>query len=1043
MPQPNTDHPARVDARRRACTFAARFICAVLACFLLAPATVLAQDANEDYTFARGLYKTGRYQQAATAFKSFLETHKEHPRAGVATLYYGLSLSNLGQYRESRSQFEEFARQYPESKNLPDATYRIGECSFYARDYQRAITELKSFRTKFPDHSLVNWAYLFEGQSQLALKEWVVAQRTFQTLADRKPEPQMTRDLEYGLGRSLEGQNQIGEAFKYYGKLAKDNDPVVSPRALSRMGSLYFKADDLKQAINTYGFIVNDFEKNSLAAPARLNIGLAYFRLKDYPQALNWLNKAKGEKANRPRADILHAVSLQKTSKYPEADKALDALFIEFQNNKQFAPEILYYRADGLRLSGRPDEAKQLFERVATDWGTSPFADDGLFFAADSAMQGKDYASAQRLLTTLNDRFPDHTYKSQTQLLLGRIAARGKGEPELRKALAEYQQALKVADNDRTRALTRYYLARTHQQLREHKEVLATTGSLISEIEQGKYDDLAGVIVLSSVSELALGKYTDASTTASRYINRFPTGDKLIDAREVKAIAEANQGKRPAADQELKAIDALNVDRAKAVAKRVAEVAWQRGDFAWSRDLFQRLTLDRDSELRPDGLSGVAWSEYELKNYANAAASFKELLRDHPNFKRIAEAPFMIGEAYREGGRTEEAITAYRKAFNMYLPAEAAPPQAEFRKPTKFSFEAGRQLARLLELRGEVDEADKVYERLTTLFPEASKLDEIIERWAFMHQDAQNFTRSDELFKSLIDKRPRSPLIYNARMVLAESDMIAGKLPEASAVFIELKDAPSAPQPIAEGAIYNLIAISNKVKDDAKVKAYVDEYLSRFKNGTFFDHVRFFQSEMLYRGKEYQQAEDILTNLRTRVTAPGVNDEEWHGLVWVDLAEVHYANKQYAKVREVAAEMLARPTAARYYYRMHEIVGRSYYREANFDAARESFRKVVIDGFGRRTPTAGKCQLRLGDTWLAQEKYSQALTEFMKAYTNYGGLPEIQAAGLLQAAGCEKALLRPTDATKSYKEVIEKFPNTPEAKIAQEKLQELQSAARP
>jgi TolA-binding protein len=1044
VPQPITDQPARDGALLRGCSWTTRLLCGVLVLLMLTPASAMAvQDANEDYLFARNLYKTGRYQQASAAFKSFLEKYEGHSRAGVAQLYYGLSLSNLGQYQQSRTQFENFAKQYPKSNNLADATYRIGECSFYARDYQRAVTELKDFRTRFPDHSLVSWAYLFEGQSQLALKEWVVAQQTFETLQARKPEAQMTRDLEYGLGRSLEGQNQIKPAFDYYGKLAKENDPVVSPRALSRMGSLYFKAGQLDRAIDTYGYIVKDYEKNSLAAPARLNIGLAHFRLKNYPEALNWLNKAKGEKANRPRADILHAVSLQKTSKYPEADKGLEALFTEFQNNKQFAPEILYYRADGMRLSGRPAEAKQLFERVATEWSNSPFADDGLFFAADSAMQAKDYGEAQRLLNELNKQFPNHGYKSQTQLLLGRIAANGKNAPDLRKALTELQQAMKVADNDRTRALTRYYMARTHQQLREHKEVLATTEPLITDIEQGKYADLAGVIVLSSVSELALGKHADAAATATRYIDRFPTGDKLIDAREVKAIAAANLGQRPVADAELKAVDALNVDRSKSVVKRVAEVAWQRGDFAWSRDLFQRLTLDRDSELRPDGVSGVAWSEYELKNFANAAASFTELFNDYPKHKRAAEAPFMIGEAYREGGKTDEAIIAYRKAFEMHLPTEPAPAQAEFRTPIRFSFEGGRQLARLLQLNGEVDEADKVYERLTTLFPEASKLDDIIDRWAFMHQDAENFVRSDALFQSLIDKRPDSPLVYNARMVLAESDMIARKLTEASAVFVQLKDAKAAPQQIVEGAIYNLTAISDEIQNDDQLRTYADEYLSRFPTGVFADHVRFFQSKMLYRTGEVQQAADILTNLRTRVVAPGVNAKEWHGLVWVNLAEAYLAQNKYEKVREVAAEMLARPDAARYYYRMYEYVGRSYNRQAKFDEAREAFRKVVTDGFGRRTETAGKCQIRIGDAWLAQQKHAQALPEYMKAYLNYNGLPNIQAAGLLQAAGCEEQLLRPSDARKSYEELINKFPNTNEAKIAQQKLTELQSEARP
>lgn len=1017
-----------------------------LALLLSSPAFCFqGETADEDYSFARGLYKTRRYEQAADAFKDFLNKHKDHPRTAVATLYYGLTLSNLGRYPEAHRQFDSFITNNPDNNNLPDATYRRAECNFYLKNYEQAEKELKAFRLSYPTHALVNWAYLFEGQSQLQARKWVEAEKTFGTLLKRKPELQAVHDAEYGLGRCLEEQNRISEAFNYYRNLVKANDKVVSPRALSRMGRLYFKAGDLEAAVKAYELIDKRYATNSLAASARLNVGLAYLRLNDYPKAIDWLKRANEDAANKPRANIFLAISLQKSGEYKDADTLLSELAQEFESNNRFAPEILYYRADGLRLSGRPEEAVPLFEKVQGDWPKSPFADDALYLAADAAVLDDQNDKAMELLHKLDTEYPQHEYNGQVHLLRGRILARGKTDVELKEAIAELVAVEESSGNPRHRILAKLYLARTYQRLKDHPSAIATAMPLVTQVMGGKHRDLGGVIVLAAVSQLAMGQFSEASKLASDYIREFPTGTKIVEAREAKAIAEAKQGNREVADAELRTLDKMSLPAATmgTAVRRVAEVAWERKMYDWSRELFAKLTIDRTSPLRPNGLSGLGWSHFEQRQFREAATAFGSLRTDYPEHDLAPEASFMECESLRMSNDLADAAVAYQRVFEKYLSAEAAPVGAELRTPTRFGFEAGRQLARLQEVQKDFAAADATYKRLTTVFPKAEKLDAIVERWAFMHLDSNDPNRADELFRFLIAERPRSPLVYNARLVLAESDMLAGRLADAQKAFLELKDANSAPDNVRQSALYNLVTISDRSEADADIQKYADEYLSRHPGGEFANHVKLFQAETLIRQQKTDEAKPILAGIRTDILKPNAENEMWHGRVWVVLGEIQLRDKEYDQARATAAEMLAKPDMSSYYYQMYDVVGRTYLNEASFDKARESFRKVTADGFGRGTATAGKCQLLLGETWLNQQQYAKALKEYQKAYLLYDGLPKIQAAGLFQAAGCEEKLKRSTNALKSYEELVEKFPNSSFAADAKQKIKKLQTANRP
>ena len=61
-------------------------------------------------------------------------------------------------------------------------------------------------------------------------------------------------------------------------------------------------------------------------------------------------------------------------------------------------------------------------------------------------------------------------------------------------------------------------------------------------------------------------------------------------------------------------------------------------------------------------------------------------------------------------------------------------------------------------------------------FVNRQNLDRILDEWALLNYEAQRYEKADDLFRRLIEQVPDSDLVDNARLSLAESDLLADRL---------------------------------------------------------------------------------------------------------------------------------------------------------------------------------------------------------------------------------------------------------------------------
>jgi tol-pal system protein YbgF len=103
----------------------------------------------------------------------------------------------------------------------------------------------------------------------------------------------------------------------------------------------------------------------------------------------------------------------------------------------------------------------------------------------------------------------------------------------------------------------------------------------------------------------------------------------------------------------------------------------------------------------------------------------------------------------------------------------------------------------------------------------------------------------------------------------------------------------------------------------------------------------------------------------------------------------------------------------------------------NYELAQSAFAEFL-----KRYPAhdlADNAQYWMGEGYYAQKKYPQALAEFQKVSDNYAGKDK-EAAAMYKAGLCFKELGEVPKAKEKWRALVKKYPKSPEAGLAKEKL---------
>lgn len=1017
-------------------------VCALVA-VIGSASNVFAQTADDDYRNAKKLYKLGRWKLATEAFQAFVKKYERDPKIPFARLYVGIGLENLNKYREAREVLRGFVKDYPKNANTHDAMYRVAECSFYLDDLKTAEREFQAFLTAAPKHDFAEYALPYLADAQLRLGKPKEAAANFRSSLARFGQGRMVGVSQLGLARAYQQLKQYNDAIAAFQKLAARTSESLAPNAQSELAALYFELGKYTESGKAFDAIESQFkDKPKLFPRARLDAGFAYYRAGDYQTARARFQAASSEATLAAQANYWHGMSLKALADYAQAIKVLESEFKRDPKSK-LAADVLYGWAGCERLSGKHASAHETYLEFVKRWPKHANADDSLHFAAETAFSAGKLDAAQKTIDRFEKEYAKSPLWPEQWILQGRVYAARGDKANLDRAVARFGKVIAESKNAETRLLARFYLAQTHRRRNDHRNALKALEPLVAEVKRlGKKSRYVNALILAGRSATALKRDAEAVERMTEYLKLAPAGEHAVAALTTRLSASARLGRKQNVRDDLTLFEKNHGDDARLpkTLHTIAEAAYAKKDWEWAIELFGRLVPHaQGTPLHVQALSGLAWSQFEKKDYGDSAATFARIVKEHPQEPVLApQAAYKYAESLAKAGKTAESATAYANAFERFAPSgKAAAGSEKPGKPQYYAYRAGLAAARTWAKLKKRSEANAAYEKLFKKFPRPENLDERLDEWALLNYNAGDYKRSDEIFRRLVRETPDSKLADNARYTLAESDLNAGRTDAARKEFEALNADEKSDAFVREISLYRLIGIAVEQGRWKDVRDLADRFQKDFTKSAHRDYAAFNSAEACVRLNDLARAQASLLPLQNRDDKSPTAKADWFPRVWVLLAEIAFRNKEYEKVTSTVAAMRKRFPKAELLYQADEVLGRSYKKQALFEKAREAFARVVADPKGKQTETAAKCQFLIAETYLMQEDHKNARKAYLRVVTLYE-YPTWQAPSLFMAGQCDEALKDWRGAVKSYQALLKRFAKSPYATKAEPRLEAVQ-----
>ncbi|MBI3863321.1 MAG: tetratricopeptide repeat protein [Planctomycetia bacterium] len=1012
-------------------------------------------DDLDSYRTAVGFYKKDEWKLAAESFQAFLKNHGQHPKAENAKFYYGLTLVKLDDFKQAREVLRGFVKDYPKSRELTIAGYWIGHSSYFLDDFADAEKELSRFVAASAQDPLLEWALPYLADAELRLKKPEAAAQHFQRALDSFPKGEMVEDARFGLGRSYELLKKLPEAIKAYQEVAANRAGSRAADAQLNLGDLHFDSGDYAAAAADFEVFEQRFPESPQLAQAQFNRGSALYQLREHVKAAQSFDQASKAEKYAAEALFWKGLSFKAVPDLAQAVAVFKAAYEKYRD-QPLAEKLLFQWAQCEDRRGGRDQARQLYVDLVGRWPKGNLAHESLYAATLAAVDTGKVPEAEALIARFDKEYAASPLRLRQEILKGRLLM-VRPEHDFAGAAKLFQNVISASEKEGTKQQARYYLGYALQNQGQHAKVLEVTEPLTAQIAVDKsLTEYAGVFVFRAESQRALARAAAAAAkpgdavpadvatyaavavmSAKKYLELVPNGPLTSQALAVAAMSEALAARKEPAQQYL---DALRKGFAESpeferTLLELGKLAFARDDYPFAERLYGELAARPKSPLHAEALADLGWSLHRQKKHLEAAAAFGRVLTEHAGDKLVPEAAFQRGIALSDGGKTADAQVAFAEAAK--LPGES-----------KEVFLAGWQSARLLGRLKKSADADAAFDALVKRFPKSTDGDKVLNEWAMLHYDAQNYARGDEIFRRLVADYQQSALAGNARLSLAESDLIAGRTEQAKTQFIALA---SASVPVAAGAektaeqkqqasvlqqraLYQLIQIELGAKRWEAVRKYCDESQQRFPEGSYRFENDLSRAEADFNLGDFKGAQERLLALKARKDQPELRKAKWFPQVWVMLAEIEWRLRAHEAVAVTVAEFRAWDPKSSLLYQADEVLGRSLKSQSKWSEARTVLQRVLDDPNSKDTETAAKSLFLIADTYFWEKNYEAAYKHFLEVDIRYN-FPDLQASALYQAGVCQEELQAWKKAARSYDEMLQKYPSSEHASKARERLE--------
>ena len=1040
----------RVGKRRNSVGRASGALIAMLALLLQALAVpAVADQAEDQFNFATGLFIEGDYELAAEEYEAFLAKHAGNPLAGDAQFRLGESLMRLERFKDAVAPLQDYVKRGDTKPDqLAAAYFRLGRAHTELESYETAAGFYGAFVQKFPKHEQAPGARYWAGECSLRAGKFAEAGAAFQQALPQVKGGQYESFCIYGLASSLMSLTQYGPAAQHlqdvvnrfgeesfapdaalrlaqcYSELKRPDDALrayetverlhgdkLLPEALMGKATVLYRTGKLQQAAALFGKVAAEHTGHELAPAAGFNAGSALFNLNRYGQALP-LFEALAAKEGQYRVASLYWQGMCLLELERPAD-ALNPLLAaeaegEYQVRARFAVGDAQYEL------GQLDQARKSYEALVAQFPGDDLADDALHAAATAAAALKDNADALALAARLIKDYPGSPLAGRARFLTGDALFR---QGKFAQAAEVFNALLAQEAPGVGQERILYKLAWCAYRQEKPEDATALFRRVAAEHPDS---DLAGESLYMAgklLSDLAL--HEDALAVYDECVAKYPRSSAAANAAYAGALAEFSLKNWQGAAERFNVFLAAHTDSDLVPQVRfyLAESQFGAEQFDAARSTYAALVKDHpDSDLVPEALYGAAWCLRQKgahKGAKGAVAAFEAVQAEFPKSATGAKSLYWAGRSLMD-------MEQYEAARARFAEVLAHPQAGETADAAAYS------TANCLLQEKAYDEAIESYAAFLAEYPKSDRRVRVLYDLAWAHRGRGEEERARQYFLQVGEQADATGLKGDALFRVAEVLYGEERYEQAARLYtriIALEEVG-----FLDKAWYKLGWCREKLGQwpealEAYRKVAQDHPESDLAADSALRAARMLQQT----GKH----EDAVAELAGLLQRPGLHEglaararfaqaESLRSLgKWVDALPLYRAL--------VGPDSGFQPA-----YSAHFGVGTCTMELGAFTDATDAFNRVIEQ---TETETAARAQLALGEVLYRQKEFAEAGRAFLKVNILYG-YPKWKARGLLRAAQAFDKAGRKDRAERYLKKLTTDFPESEDAAEAAKLLEE-------
>jgi TolA-binding protein len=975
-----------------------------------------AQDTKENAEFklAVNLYNSGMYDLAVDQLQNFINAYPGTANSIEAKFYLGLTQAKLRRYEDARITFQNFALTYTDHPKAPEAWMRVGDA--YAalkndREAASAYERVKIFHPKSPlaAEALLKAAQFYRaaGAKENARKSLRTIMQDYPTSSSVQPARLLMGEMFLEEGREELAQNEFSRVME------SSTEPPLKARATLLMARLYSSSGRMEEAESLLKRITTTHKGTPSDTEAMLELGVLLKQSGKYTEAIEHLKKVVAdsplESKLREQATVEIGNCFAAKNDYANAVKQYDQFLSSFAKSEMMG-DVLFNAGWTAFQAKQYQSALSYFQKIipSTTPRVSSYKRKTLAYAAEAAIELKDYAKTVQWYTAFLDAYPADPFLADVVMRIGNV---------YENHLKDYRRAVNYYEDISVKYAQSHFvddallaMGRCRELLGEFEHALLTYQELIEQYPSSEHTPVAQQRIEflrnhklkdrdGGLEKLALLMGEQIGGTSKAEL-AFNLGN--IYARDLKNYRSAAQQYRIAIDSGLS-----NEQHGEALF-RLARAYHLLSDLepdavsqaiTYYDVLVQKFPSNKWSDE-------ASWYALQLKCRGKSPegiiALTKEQLSKRPESLRRHEILMMLGNAQRSD-KPNEALATFSTVVKEYIVATGIET-------------AWLQLGNLFVQLGNPDSAAKAYTHITTKFPRGTHTADALWLLANMRMDQQKPNDAIPLFQRLRSDHFYTSYAQRAESALGEAYAESGRFDDAIAVFTSIADREESipfPHETNHQIIFKLATAYNRKGDKQKAFELYRTFLQHDRRSPLAAEA-FFALGVIAR--DWGKTESASAHFKQAAAISGETGANR------DVAELLFQTEQYADAEKQFSQLAraAKNEGEKLYFELRVIICKLRRNDLkNAEPLVKEFAKTYkknTELLAELEYEKGLCYFRTQDYPNARKAFSTVADDFDK--TKFGAWGEFYLGKILEVTN------KTPDAVKKYESVAKRYPKS-------------------